>query len=178
MGVNFATQAVGSATAGIAVPFSVSAGTTIGKVSILTTGATGLDFADAGGSTCTAQTYSTETACQVNVKFTPLTPGSRRGAVNIYDSSGNILASVPIYGVGSGPQVTFSPGTASTIASGLVNPGGGTVDASGNIFVAGNGDGTIKEIPAAGGAPIVLFSEPYGEEGIAVDGAGNIFFTS
>ncbi len=174
--VNFATQAVGSATAAIAFPFSVSAGTTIGKVSILTTGSTGLDFADAGGSTCTPQTYSTETTCQVNVKLTPQAPGSRRGAVNIYDGSGNVLASVPVYGVGAGPQITYQPGTL-TSQGALTDVGGVAVDASGNLFVTGNGDGAIQELPAGGGAPVYIgsgFQQPWG---IAVDGAGNVFVT-
>ena len=177
VGINFANQAVGSATAGIAVPFSVSAGTTIGEVSILTTGATGLDFADAGGSTCTAQTYSTETNCQVNVKFSPRAPGLRRGAVNIYDGSGNILASVPIYGVGTGSQVTYQPGTQTNLGSGFSSPNALAVDASGNIFLADTGNAAVKKIPAGGGAPVSLGSGFQQPRGIAVDGAGNLFVT-
>ena len=174
--VNFSPQSVGSSTSAAAF-FSVAAGTTIGTVSIVTQGATGLDFADAGGSTCTAQTYSTETTCQINVRFAPLAAGLRRAAVNIYDGSGNLLATVPVYGVGNAPQVTHQPGTETNLGSGLSSPYGMAVDASGNIFLTDTGNAAVKKIPAGGGAPVSLGSGFQQPMGIAVDGAGNLFVT-
>jgi hypothetical protein len=109
---NFSSQPVaastGTSTDTLALNFSVASGQTVGSVSILTTGIAGKDFTDAGSSTCTAQTlFANSTNCVVNVNFTPLTPGLRRGAVVIADGSGNVLASVPIYGAGSGPQMPY-----------------------------------------------------------------------
>ena len=115
-GVNFGAQAIGSPTAAIQFPFTIAAGTTVGSVAVLTTGIAGLDFANASGTTCTAMRYSSTTDCVVNVNFTPRTAGARMGAVVFRDGSGNVLASVPVYGVGSGPQLAFRPGAISTVA--------------------------------------------------------------
>ncbi|MGA9671750.1 MAG: hypothetical protein WBQ94_21240, partial [Terracidiphilus sp.] len=102
--VNFGSQAVGSPSAPISLPFNISANgaTTIGSVAILTTGSSGMDFIDAGSSTCVAGTYPGNTNCVVNVSFAPVASGLRRGAVVFYDGSGNVLATVPISGVGTG----------------------------------------------------------------------------
>jgi sugar lactone lactonase YvrE len=178
--VNFGSQAIGSPGETIAMPFNISltGPTTLGKVSILTTGVAGKDFADAGSSTCIATTYSTSTNCVVNVSFTPLASGLRRGAVVFYDGSGNVLLTTPIYGVGTGPQVAFRPGTPNTLASGsFTNPNGVAVDGSGNVFVADSSKTAVNEIVAAGGYTTVTalgsgFSQP---AGVAMDGSGNLF---
>jgi len=177
---NFGSQAVGSTSAPIAMPFNISltGPTTVGKISILTEGAAGKDFADAGSSTCIPATYSYSQNCVVNVSFTPLVSGLRRGAVVLYDGSGNVLASVPISGVGTGSQVTFQPGTQSTLASGsFISPHGVAMDASGNVFVADSGKTAVTEILAAGGYTTINtlgsgFSQP---AGVAMDGSGNLF---
>ncbi len=80
----------------------IASGTTVGSIGILTQGASGLDFADGGGSTCTAKTYSSATNCVVNVKFTPRVAGTRNGAVVFHDGSGNALSTTYIYGTGTG----------------------------------------------------------------------------
>jgi sugar lactone lactonase YvrE len=178
--VNFGSHAIGSPGETITLPFNISLSgpTTVGKIAILTTGAAGKDFADAGSSTCVATTYSSSQNCVVNVSFTPLAPGLRRGAVVFYDGSGHVLATIPISGVGTGPQVAFLPGTQSTLASGsFSSPSGVAVDANGNLFVADSGTSTVEEIAAAGGYTSVKvlgsgFSQP---TGLAVDGSGNVF---
>ncbi|MGA9672282.1 MAG: hypothetical protein WBQ94_23920, partial [Terracidiphilus sp.] len=118
------------------------------------------------------------TNCVVNVSFAPVASGLRRGAVVFYDGSGNVLATVPISGVGTGPQMAFLPGTQSTLASGsFTNPNGVAVDASENVFVADSSKTAINEIVAAGGYTTVTtlgsgFSQP---AGVAIDGSGNLF---
>ncbi|MGA9673324.1 MAG: hypothetical protein WBQ94_29300, partial [Terracidiphilus sp.] len=102
--VNFGSQTIGSTSQTIAIPFNVglTGPTTVSKISILTTGVAGKDFADAGSSSCIATTYFNSTNCVVNVSFAPVASGLRRGAVVFYDGSGNVLATVPISGVGTG----------------------------------------------------------------------------
>jgi len=178
--VNFGSQAIGSPSAPISLPFNISLNgpTTIGSVAILTEGSTGKDFTDAGSSTCIATTYANSTNCVVNVSFTPLASGLRRGALVFYDGSGNVLGSVPISGVGTGPQTAFLPGTQSTLASGsFTSPNGVAVDASENVFIADSSKTAVNEIVAAGGYTTVNtlgsgFSQP---AGVAVDGSGNLF---
>ena len=138
--VNFGSQAIGSASAAQTLNFTISSGTTAGSIGVLTTGIASKDFADAGSSTCTATTYSSVIRCTVNVKFQPLAAGLRRGAVVFYsgaNNTGTVLATVPVYGVGTGPQVAFGPGGAQTnVGSGFSGPKGVAVDGAGNVFIA------------------------------------------
>jgi sugar lactone lactonase YvrE/ribosomal protein S11 len=181
--VNFGSQAIGSPSAAQTLNFSIASGTTVARIAVLTTGIAGKDFAVAAGSTCTATTYASVTNCQVNVNFTPLAAGLRRGAVAFYDGSGNALATVPVYGIGTGPQVTFQPGVQSTLSSGFYAPGGVAVDGSGNVFVADTFNSAVYEILAAGGYSTVnILANTYTSlggffypRGLAVDGSGNIF---
>ena len=147
----------------------------------MTQGAASLDFADAGGDTCTnGASFNTAQSCTVNVTFTPTLAGPRDGAVVLQDNSGNTLITVYIHGIGSGPQVSFLPNTPTPpLGGGFNSPNGVAVDASGDVFVADPAGGTVTEIPPGctsssscvktlGGG----FTSP---NGVAVDGAGNVF---
>ncbi len=183
--VGMGTVAVNStsATQTLSFTFTGATSTTVQAPVVVTKGATGQDFADAGGGTCTTTNgngnpYAPGTTCSVNVSLTPKYAGARNGAVKLLDTSGNLLASALIYGVGTGPEVVF-PGntTITTLGSGFSQPLGLTRDSAGNVFVADTANNAVKEILAAGGYTTVTtlgsgFSTP---KGIALDGAGNVF---
>ena len=187
--VNVGTEAIGSTKAGVPLSFTVLAGTRVGSVSIVTGGAEGKDFADAGGSTCTAQTYTTTTQCQVNVSFTPLGAGVRSGAVVLRENSGKPLATGFVYGTGTGPEVAFSPGAPSSLEVEPYIPDGLAVDGAGDLFVASviADDGyyyaDFVEYPLTSdgyGSPVSLAFNPRCpcqslNNSVAVDGAGNVF---
>lgn len=184
--INFGSQPVaaahGTSTDTIALPFSITAGQTVGSVKILTTGIAGEDFTDAGSSTCTAQTYSSATSCVVNVNFTPLAPGLRQGAVVVADGAGNTLVTVPVYGTGTGPLPVYAPAAIATLQGGYQYPQGTAVDSAGNIYVTdeyagSNYTGAIYKI-APGGAQTVVTSAVSYPTGIAIDGAGNLYVGS
>jgi streptogramin lyase len=181
--VNFGSQSVSAGLKAVTLHLSIAAGTTVGSVAVLTTGAPHLDFADAGGSTCTAGTYSKALNCVVNVLFEPLAPGLRVGGVVFYDGSGNVLANVPLYGIGIAPETTFLPTTqivvASAVSGGLLYPVGITADASGSVYIADEGNGrVVKETPSASGyAQSIVASGLIGPQGVAVDGSGNVYIT-
>jgi hypothetical protein len=176
-GVNFGPAAIATSTPlQIQLAFTVDAPGTLGAPAILTQGAAGLDFADAGTGTCTAgATYNAADTCVLNVSFTPMFSGIRYGAATLSDNSGAVIAAAHIYGTGVGPQVIFSPGTQIPLGGGFGNPQSVAVDGSGNVFVA---DTTVvKEIPAGCGStscvvPLASSFTFNNLPGIAVDGGG------
>jgi len=158
----------------VTLSYYAAATTSFGATQVVTQGATGLDFTQASGSTCTPA-FSAPGSCTVNVNFAPLAPGLRLGAVELYNASGGLIASAPVYGIGQAPAIAFGQGTQTTVGSGLANPYGVAVDAAGNVFVGDYGNQRVVKIPANGGAQTTIASGLNYPEGVAVDGAGNVY---
>jgi hypothetical protein len=170
----------------LAVSFTVPASGTLGTPKVFTQGAPNLDFTVASGSTCVGA-VTEGASCVVNVTFTPLAPGQRKGGVQLVDGSGDVLANTYIYGTGVGPAIAFTPAPQTALGSGFNDPNGVAVDAGGNVFVAEFGSyaapGAVKEILAVNGSvpanPTIktLGSGFYFPVGVAVDGTGNVLVT-
>jgi streptogramin lyase len=169
-----------------AFSFTFDTAATLGSTAVLTQGNAGQDFYDAGGGTCVANTaYAAGSSCTVNVKFNPLAPGPRYGAVELLNVSGSLLASVYLQGTGVGPQATFADTTSGAsipsqefhLGSGFSGPGGVAVDGSENVFVADSANNAVKEIRATGGWTTVntLGSGFNFPSSVALDGGGNVF---
>lgn len=169
----------------LTLTYNVAANTSIGSVSILTTGAANLDFQaeahDTSATLCSAQTYSSATTCTVDVTFAPLAPGQRKGAVQIVDGSGNILANTYIYGTGVGPAIAFSPSPTIQVApdGNYHSSLGVAVDAKNDVFVSEEG-GVYEILAVNGSIPATPTINPIGGGydipfGVAVDGTGNVF---
>jgi streptogramin lyase len=184
IGLNYANfggqpvaAAAGTSTDTLALNFTIASGQTVGSVSVLTTGIAGKDFTDAGSSTCTAQTYSSATNCVVNVNFTPLVPGLRRGAVVIADGSGAPLATAPVYGAGNGPQAVFPPQPSTLFSPKFFSAPALAVDAAGNVYASATEAGIdhvgLAKI-APNGSQTVLTQDDVGA--VAIDGAGNLYY--
>jgi hypothetical protein len=94
---------------------------------------------------------------------------------------------VPVYGVGSGPQIAYNSSTATAIdpvvnSVGLSSPAGAAVDGAGDLFIADTPNNRVVEVPAGGGAataisPVVDGKELVDPLSVAVDGAGHLFIT-
>jgi sugar lactone lactonase YvrE len=178
----FGSVNANSSSAAQTYSFSISAGTTIGSVGVLTEGVSGKDFADAGSSTCVAQTYGSATICSVSVSFTPLGSGQRFGAAVLYDALGNPLATAYLSGTGLKAQTGFVPGTMTQLGTQLSGPSGVAVDGNGNVYIADTGNNRVVELPWTGNGygaqttvPMAGLSSPMG---LAVDGAGNLYVAS
>jgi sugar lactone lactonase YvrE len=152
----FATpQPVGVPSSAQSVTVTALAAGAVSKVEVLTSGASGLDFAAGSGtSTCSTATLAvtpTPTTCTQSVAFTPSAPGVRIGAVILLDSSNNVLGTAYLSGIGLG---------------------GLGVLVSGNILpVAGSGkylDPLVDSIAATK-------SELYIPSSVTMDGAGNLY---
>lgn len=189
---NFGSQAIGTPSAVNGMTFSIPAETIIGSIVVLTSGNANLDFANAAGSTCTAGKQSAAISCVVNVRFTPQAAGLRMGAVVFFsgvNSVGTVLANLPLYGVGTGPQVAFGPGVQSEVTApiyhkNLQSPSSIAVDTAGDLFILDDDSNPtgyrLLKVPAGGGAPTTIDPAVNGEalylpSSVAVDGAGNVY---
>jgi sugar lactone lactonase YvrE len=177
----FNFQAVGALSRTISLPFTIgsSVSTTVGSIAILTTGIAGKDFSQVTGSTsCVPGTYAAATDCIINVTFKPLAPGLRIGAVVFYSgksATSSVLASVPIYGTGSGPLAVFgSQSIQINVGQGFIYPAGVAIDAAGDVFVT---DLVFQEVfkVAPNGTKTQVGGELEVPEAVAVDGAGNVY---
>jgi sugar lactone lactonase YvrE len=148
---DFGSVTVGTTSTQQSIAFEVITAGTLGTPLVLTKGISGLDFKLGTGSTCVGP-LAANTACVVNVTFTPQYAGERFGAVELTNSSGAVIATSLMQGNGSGPQVSYSPGTISTVA------GNGTAGYSGD-----GGSATSAQINADDNGPVI-------------DGAGNLYF--
>jgi sugar lactone lactonase YvrE len=177
---NLGSFAVGSISKPVSLSFTIGskANTQVGSFAVLTTGTAGRDFVKSTNSTCKSGSYSAATNCIVNVQFEPLLAGLRLGAVVFYSGAGNsgaVLATVPVYGIGIAPEVTYGLGGAhSQVGSKLISPAGVAVDSTGNIFITDMDRQAVYKVTPAGAKTTIGtgFSVP---EAVAVDGAGNVY---
>ncbi len=173
-GANFGTQPIGLASAAITLPFVIS-GMSEGTVAVLTEGSAGKDFAIAPGSPCGPAFSWAEPVCEVNVVFTPTASGLRQGALVFHGDSGKALLTVPLYGVGSGPQVAFPTNLQLSVGTGLNQPTRVAVDGAGDVFIADTGNNRVVKAPAGGGAQTTVGTGLTSPRGVAVDGAGDVY---
>jgi hypothetical protein len=191
--LSLGSEPVGSSTSQN-VTFTFTGAGSIGTPLVVTQGATGLDFTDAGAGTCntngTSYAYSIGNTCTVAVTFAPLQPGLRYGAVLLKDPSGNVLATAYLTGTGTGAQVLFPPGTQTMLTPDTTTywPEGLAVDSQFNLFfVDGNSNsyaGAVIELPWLGSSygaaqsPTSLYlpgSSNFASGAMAEDGAGNLY---
>jgi len=152
--------------------YNVIATTTFGAIKVVTQGEPDLDFT-MRATTCT-NTLAAGSSCTVTAKFAPRAPGVRMGAVQLMDSSGNLLASTYIYGNGQGPVAAFSPSPQITLpVTGQSGFDSLAVDAAGNVYF--DVDGGIAKFDPRTGVQITVVSGLSFVFGLALDGAGNLF---
>ena len=172
------TEPVSSNSGPVSTLVTFTSAGTLNNIAALTQGAANLDFNLAAGGTCkTGLSYTAGQTCTINFTFDPTRPGARYGGLTLTDASGNLLASSHIFGIGTGPQLLFTPATQTTVASGFTKPAGLAFDGNGNLFVSEAFSGTIKELSAASGFTTTTltiggFTNP---AGLAFDGNGNLF---
>jgi streptogramin lyase len=179
-GISFGSVNIGSTSSTVAVNVTFSSSGTLGQISMLTEGVTGLDFANASGGTCTVGTvYTAGGSCTSNVTFSPTRAGNRLGAVVLEDSTGNVIASAYIQGTGNGPQITFLPGLEGTISTSALVPAGVVVDGNGNVYVLDSDNNQLLQEAYSGGtynensvAYEGSFSSP---SALAIDGSGVLY---
>src|SRR3984885_1526428 len=174
----FGLVAVGTTAPMQTLTYQFSSAATLSAVDILTVGAPGLDYTDAGGSTRAAGTqYTAGNSCTVNVAFTPSVPGMRAGAVTLFVQGSKLpLMSWYLNGIGQSGSVTIDPGTQATIGSVSGGaPYGSVVDGAGNVYVVDHTGGQVIEFAAGSFAQSTLLTGLNGPTAAAIDGAGNLY---
>ena len=155
--------------------YTFRATTTLGTPQVVTQGTANLDFSRANGGNCSG-TITAGNSCTLNVTFTPAAIGLRMGAVNLFDSTGILLTTTPIYGNGQGPEIGFGPGPQTPVgATGLGRPDGLAMDASGNLFIANSLSGTVVKIVPGGVQTAVPVTGLNAPASLAVNGGGDLF---
>ncbi|MGD0737797.1 MAG: choice-of-anchor D domain-containing protein, partial [Terracidiphilus sp.] len=175
------TVPVKTASAALTLTFTFNSAGSLSSTTpyqVLTQGATNLDFKAAATqetNACNGTTsYTTGETCTVDVTLKPAAPGVRSGAVELLGSSNNLIATGYVWGVGSGPQVTFPGAEPATYVSGLNVPLGMAVDAAGDLLIA-NSYGPNVWLVAPDGSTQTKGSGFVMPTAVAIDGAGNIF---
>ncbi|HEV2577253.1 MAG TPA: choice-of-anchor D domain-containing protein [Acidobacteriaceae bacterium] len=180
--VTFNNAALGTVAAGsssstpASILFGFNGSATPGSFVIEEAGAKTPDFSIASGGSCKAGTaYAANSSCSVNVTFNPHAAGSVSAKLLMLDGSGNVLASMPLSGTGSGPAIQLSPGAQSTIDSGLKTPSQIAVDAAGNTYVADTGFSAVQMFAKGSSTATSVGTGLTSPTGVAVDGAGDVF---
>jgi streptogramin lyase len=156
---------VGGTPAVESISVNIQTGGNLGSVEVLTMGTQNLDFTLATTSCAISTSYSASQTCNVSVQFAPMYPGVRRGAILLLDTSGTIMATQTLYGIGQGPLSVMEAGELSTVAgngdyrdpitngspalSTPINvPIGVGTDGAGDLFYADSGNNVIRELNA------------------------------
>jgi large repetitive protein len=168
--------------------FVVNETATVTGVAIYTSGTQNLDFTIAANSGTPCTTGSIGTNCTVNVQFTPIAAGLRRGALVLsYTDTevGTGTLVVPLSGIGDAPVAAMSPAVGSVVNVGSVSisePFQTAYDGASNIYVTSYQNSTVSKIPAGGGSSSTVtipalpspstINQP---TSLAIDGAGDLF---
>ena len=161
-----APQPVGATSGAQNVTVSSQVAGAVSQVSMLTLGASGLDFEKGVGAlTCeTAVFTAANQTCMESVTFTPRFPGLRLGAVVLLDSAGNLLGTTLLSGTGLGGLGVLVPGNVLSVAGDglwtLVHdgnlatqaelnlPASMTFDGAGNMYIADSLHNRIRKVTA------------------------------
>jgi hypothetical protein len=138
----------------------------LASITVTTGGNPNLDFTSTGG-TCTAGLpVAAADTCTITVSFAPTLAGQRFGGFLLLNQDGSIAAQGYLHGTGSGPQITYMPGTMTQVGEPLVVTGGLATDSAGGIHVANSSANFVGQTPHA---------ESSNATDIFVDGAGNTY---
>jgi sugar lactone lactonase YvrE len=159
---------------------------TPGTISVVTQGASGLDFAFVSGGTCSTSTaYTIGQSCTVQYTFTPNATGPRYGAV-VLSSGATVLGTSYLSGTGTGPVAGFTQSSFSGAADGVGGNvqypalvlGGTSPNPTGNgnvLYIPNNSNVLYKDTVGTGTAAFYTGAGSARYRGAGVDGAGNVY---
>ena len=181
----FPTTAVGSASPQRTLLLQLNAAQTITSITTAKS-QNGQQEYDVGIVTgCTVDgttTNASGTICEVPLTFEPAYPGERGGSLRVVAGTGTF--SFGLVGLGTAPQIAFTPGTITTVAGngtpGYSGDGGAAtnaelngpavvaVDSAGNLFIVEINNNTVRKVAA--GTGIITTVAGTGEDDYSGDG--------
>jgi sugar lactone lactonase YvrE len=171
--VTDAGVAVGQSLTGQTALVKFSASGTLANTVAVAEGAVNTDFTITANTCASNTAYSSGATCTVTYTFSPKAPGLRLGAAVLENSSGGVLGTTYLSGIGVAPLAEVSPGITTTIASGLDGASQVATDGLGNVYYALYALGVEK---ISNGTTTLLANTP--AVGLGIDGAGNLFYAS
>jgi hypothetical protein len=157
-----AWQPVGTTAPAVAVKVGAQAAGTVSSVQVVTMGASGLEFADAGGGCSGASFTAVGQTCTESVTFTPKYPGTQLGAIVLLGTGGStVLGTAYLSGVGQGPLDCLIPGELADFAgsgewkvvqngpalkAGIYLPTSIARDGAGNLYIADSQHNMIRKV--------------------------------
>ena len=198
-------QAVGTTSAPVVVTVASKMAGSVTSVQVLTTGAAGLEFADAGGACTSASFTGPGQSCTESVTFAPKWAGIQLGAVVLLNSNSQVLGTAYLSGVGQAGLGILTPGEVVTYAGSgawktvqdgpalsatLYLPTSVALDDSGNMYIADSLHNRIRKVDntqtmsTIAGGDAASYTGDGGPaasatlntpSGVALDGAGNLF---
>ena len=157
---------------------------TLSAVSVTTGGKPDFDFTSTGGSCRVGSAYAASATCTIAVTFTPKLAGQRFGGFVLMNQDGSIAAQGYLHGTGSGPQISYSPGTQTQLMNNIPVPNGLATDSSGSVYAVEGygqfvgqtgqfGSGEVVQLPGGNNSASGFSVGDLGY--ISVDGAGNTY---
>ena len=158
------TTTVGKASAALSVSVQIATDGTAVAPTATTQGAAISEFTVTPGSTCAAGQVTAGQTCTVNVAFQPQYPGLRRGAVQVTNSTGQVLGSALVAGTGKGSLSVLRSGVINTVigdgewvfrgdggtatGTAIFLPMGIVEDAAGNMYFADSSNNRVRRVDA------------------------------
>ena len=161
----FPTTAVGSTSPQQSLLLQLGAAQTITSITAIKSQGGQQEYATGAITGCTVDgttTNASGTICAVPITFQPAYAGERGVSLQVVASTGTF--SFGLNGVGTGPQVAFTPGTMTTVAGNgtqgfsgdggaatsaeLYGPGVVAVDSAGNLYIAELYNNRIRKVAA------------------------------
>ena len=172
---NLGAVDIGSATISSITATIIHPGT-LAAISVTTGGKPNLDFTSTGGNCQVGTAYAASATCTIAVTFAPTLAGQRFGGFVLMNQDGSIAAQGYLRGTGSGPQITYLPGTRTQLLNNIPVPNGLAAASNGSIYAVEGYAQLVGQIGQIGTGEVVQF--PGGTNSASVDSVGDLGYVS
>jgi hypothetical protein len=149
---------------------------TLSLVRVGAAGIHGVEFKNLGGTCQVGSTYTQNQQCTVELAFRPTFVGDLHGYVSLSDTTGHVIATGFVHGVGGGSQLIFPPGAGQQVSN--IPTQFLATDSYNNVYATrsiGTTENSAVYLIDAKGDSRELYEVPNVIRGMAIDGALDIY---